>query len=205
MKSFEVISLSLTKKKTSVLQSVQKGLHILKLFTIEKPVWRLTEIANTLQLNKSTVSRLVSDLEAEGFLHKEGKKYSLGYSLLSISGVVTSHLEIHRESKDILKKLVADLGETGHIALLEGKEITYVHKMLCVNPVPLLSSIGKKNPATLTSSGKVLLAYHNKPYIVERIMAEGLPRMGPNGPLQSQGIEMPIKPNQKIRICHMYR
>ena len=180
MNSFGVISLSLTKKKTSVLQSVQKGLHILKLFTIEKPVWRLTEIANTLQLNKSTVSRLVSDLEAEGFLHKEGKSIVLDIHYLPLSGVVTSHLEIHRESKDILKKLVADLGETGHIALLEGKEITYVHKMLCADPVPLLSSIGKKNPATCTSSGKILLAYHNKPYIVERIMAEGLPRMGPN-------------------------
>ena len=37
-----------TKKKTAVLQSVQKGLRILKLFTIEKSVWGLTEIANTL-------------------------------------------------------------------------------------------------------------------------------------------------------------
>ena len=87
-------------------------------------------------MNKSTVSRLVTDLVAEGFLHKEQKKYSLGYSLLSISGVVTSHLEIHRESKDILKKLVADLGETAHIALLEGKEITYVHKIVVPKPCP---------------------------------------------------------------------
>ena len=49
-----------TKKKTAALQSVQNGLQILKLFTIEKSVWGLTEIANTLQLNKSTVSRLVN-------------------------------------------------------------------------------------------------------------------------------------------------
>ena len=89
MKSFEVINLSLTKKKTSVLQSVQKGLHILKLFTIEKPVWRLTEIANTLQLNKSTVSRLVSDLEAEGFLHKKEKSIVLDihYFPLAVSSL----------------------------------------------------------------------------------------------------------------------
>ena len=73
----------------------------------------------------------MTDLVAEGFLQKEQKKYSLGFSLLSMSGVITSHLEIHRESKDILKKLVADLGETAHIAVLEGKEITYVHKIEC--------------------------------------------------------------------------
>ena len=171
-----------TNKKTAVLQSVQKGLQILKLFSSEKPVWGLTEIAHTLQLNKSTASRLISELVAEGFIQKEGRKYSLGFTLLSVSGVVTSHLEIHRESKDILKELVAELGETAHIAILEGKEITYVHKVECMNPVPLLSSIGKSNPVTCTSAGKVLLAFQKKQYIVDSIINEGLPYMGPNSP-----------------------
>jgi IclR family transcriptional regulator, KDG regulon repressor len=179
MKSFEVITIIPANKKTSVLQSVQNGLRILQLFTIEKPVWGLTEIAHALQIHKSTVSRLITDLLVEGFLQKEGHKYSLGFSLLSISGVITSHLEIHRESKDILKKLVSDLGESGHIAILEGKEITYVHKIECANPVPLLSSIGKKNPVTCTSAGKVLLAFQPTNRI-DSLIAEGLPRLGPN-------------------------
>lgn len=168
-----------TNKKTSVLQSVQNGLQILQLFTLEKPVWGVTEMAHALQISKSSVSRLIIDLLEEGFLQKEGKKYSLGFSLLSISGVITSHLEIHRESKDVLKSLVAELGETAHLAILEGNEITYVHKVECSTPVQLLSSIGKRNPVTCTSSGKVLLAYQKKSYI-ERIMKEGLPQMGPN-------------------------
>jgi DNA-binding IclR family transcriptional regulator len=179
MKFFEVIVILTTNKKTPVLQSVQNGLQILQLFTMEKPLWGLTEIANALQIHKSTVSRLIADLLVEGFLQKEGKKYSLGFSLLSISGVITTHLEIHRESKDVLKKLVSDVGESAHIAILEGKEITYVHKIECDNPVPLLSSIGRKNPVTCTSAGKVLLAFqpNNR---ADRIMAGGLPRMGPN-------------------------
>ena len=97
-----------------------------------------------------------------------------------MSGVITSHLEIHRESKDILKKLVADLGETAHIAVLEGKEITYVHKIECQNPVRLLSSIGKKNPVSCTSAGKVLLAFKSSDMINSLIDEAGLPQMGPN-------------------------
>ena len=69
--------------------------------------------------------------------------------MLSISGVVTSHLEIHRESKDVLKELVADLGETAHIAILEGKKITYLHKVECINPVPLAILYWKKEPGYL--------------------------------------------------------
>ncbi len=175
-------------KQTSVLQSVQKGLRILQLFTSESPVWGLTEIANKLQLNKSTVSRLVTDLVAEGFLQKERKKYSLGFSLLSMSGVITSHLEIHRESKDILKKLVDDLGETAHIAVLEGKEITYVHKIECRNPVRLLSSIGKKNPVSCTSAGKVLLAFKSND-MIDSLIEAGLPRMGPNSVTDSDQLK----------------
>jgi DNA-binding IclR family transcriptional regulator len=166
-------------KKTAALQSVQNGLRIVKLFTHERPIWGITEIANKLQLNKSTANRLVTDLAAEGFLQKEQNKYTLGFSLLSISGVITSHLEIHRESKDILKKVVGDLGETAHIAVLEGNEITYVHKIECLDPVPLNSSIGKKNPVSCTSSGKVLVAFQKK-NVISRVLEEGLPRLGPN-------------------------
>ena len=192
----------MTNKKTSVLQSVQHGLQILHLFTIENPVWGITEIANALQMNKSSVSRLVSDLTAEGFLQKEGNKYSLGFSLLSMSGVITSHLEIHRESKDILKKLVTDLGESAHVAILEGNEITYVQKVECTNPVPLISSIGKRNPVSCTSAGKILLAFQKK-NIIESIIAEGLPQMGPNSQTDPEQLTYQLRQikEQGFSIC----
>ena len=75
---------------------------------------------------------------------------------------------------------MADLGETAHIAVLEGNEITYVHKIECPNPVRLLSSIGKKNPVSCTSAGKVLLAYKSNDRINSLIDEAGLPQMGPN-------------------------
>lgn len=186
--------MNLTNRKTPVLQSVQNGIRVLHLFTQENPVWGITEIANKLELTKSTVSRLVADLVAEGFLQKEEKKYTLGFSLLAISGVITSHLEIDRESKDIVKKLVDDLGETAHIAVLEGKEITYVYKIECKKPVPLYSSIGRQNPVSCTSSGKVLLASQKKE-VIDRIIKEGLPQLGPNsitdpGLLESQLLQI---------------
>ncbi|MBT2655465.1 IclR family transcriptional regulator [Bacillus sp. ISL-18] len=191
-----------TNKKTSVLQSVQNGLQILQLFTLKKPVWGVTEIAHALQISKSTVSRLIIDLLEEEFLQKDGKKYSLGFSLLSISGVITSHLEIHRESKDILKKLVSDLAESAHVAILEGIEITYVHKVECSNPVPLLSSIGKKNPVSCTSAGKVLLAFGRK-NIVNSIIREGLPRMGPNSQTEPEQLIYQLRQikEQGFSIC----
>ena len=49
-------------QNNSVLQSVQNGLLILKLFSKDKPIWGITEISKELKLPKTTVSRLIDDL-----------------------------------------------------------------------------------------------------------------------------------------------
>lgn len=170
--------MNLLETKNSILQSVQRGLRILKLFTATEPVWGITDIATSLNLSKSTVSRIISDLVKEGYLEKTRNKYRLGFSLLALSGVITSHLEIHRESRDPLKSLVHKLGETAHIAILEDLEITYLHKVECQNPVRLHTNIGKKNPPTCTGSGKILLAYQPETALQE-LIDRGLPIMGP--------------------------
>lgn len=163
------------------LQSVENGMRILRLFSLERPEWGVTEIANSLSLSKSSVSRLIGDLVAEGFLEKSptSAKYRLGLSLLCLSGVITSFLEIHREAICTLKELVEMLEETAHISVLEDSNIVYLHKVECKHPVRLLSHIGRKNPAFCTSSGKVLLAFQPEKSF-EKAMEAGLPKMGPN-------------------------
>jgi IclR family transcriptional regulator, KDG regulon repressor len=168
-----------SKNDKTILQSVQNGLLILKLFSMEQPVWGLTDIANSLQLPKSTVSRLLNDLVLEGYLEKTKSKYRLGLSLLNLSGVLTSHLEIHREAMDSLYMLVAKLEESAHISILEGVNVVYIMKVECKHSVRLLSHVGKNNPATCTSSGKVLLSYESEE-VIKKVIDSGLPKLGPN-------------------------
>lgn len=191
-----------SKKRNSILQSVQNGMRILQLFTKEKPVWGVTEISHALNLHKSSVSRLISDLTAEGYLQKEKNKYCLSYSLLYLSGVITTHLEIQRESKELLEELVKEWGETAHIAVLEGTGITYVNKVECEKPVELLSFIGRKNPVSCTSSGKVLLAYQKKE-IIQQVLEEGLPKMGPNSVTNPESLQQQLRmiKKQGYSVC----
>ncbi|MCL7748340.1 IclR family transcriptional regulator [Halalkalibacter alkaliphilus] len=161
-----------------VLKSVSNGLAILHLFTNKKSTWGVTEIANVLGLNKSTVSRLVKELVVEDFLEKTGSKYQLGISVLCLSGVITTHLEIYREAKSPLQALVNKVEETAHVAILEESNITYLHKVECQHPVQLLSYIGKNNPATCTSSGKLLLAFQSDT-VVKNVINGSLPKCGP--------------------------
>ncbi|MCM3706610.1 MULTISPECIES: IclR family transcriptional regulator [Cytobacillus] len=166
-------------KSKKLLYSVQNGLAIIKLFTKEKPIWGITEISRELNLPKSSVSRLTSDLADEGFLKKSGRQYHLGLSLLRLAGLLTTHLEITREAAEPLNSLVNKIQETAHVSIMEDDKIVYLLKHDCKHPVRLHSYIGKDNPAVCTSSGLIILAYQSIEQITE-VIGKGLPQRGPN-------------------------
>ena len=82
------------------LSSVTNALRILQSFSLEQPEKNVTTLASELGLAKSTVSRLLSTLAAEGFVFKRAdtRKYSLGLSVLNLNTVLSSRREINRES-----------------------------------------------------------------------------------------------------------
>ena len=164
-----------------LLSSVKNSLRILRSFSLAEPEKRVTGLAAELGLSKSTVSRLLTTLASEGFVVKdqETQLYHLGLSILNLNTVLTSQLEINRESLPVLQDLVHDLGETAHIASLAGTDVVYLNIVECKHPVPTLSHIGRRNPVHCTSSGKVMLAYKNKT-VINQIIARGLTRYTEN-------------------------
>jgi IclR family KDG regulon transcriptional repressor len=160
-----------------LLSSVNNALRILHSFSIEEPEKKVTDLASSLGLTKSTVSRLMSTLASQGFVTKdrETQKYRLGLSILHLNSVITSNLEINRESKLILQNLVNEVGETAHTAILEGSNVVYLNRVECNHPVQILSQVGRRNPLHCTSSGKVILAYQDEEFI-EQYIEKGLPK-----------------------------
>jgi IclR family KDG regulon transcriptional repressor len=162
-------------EKKRLLSSLHNALLILRSYTLDRPEQGITEIAQSLQMGKSTVHRIVSTLAEEGFLTKdpETQKYKLGYSVLALCGVVTANLDIYNESLPIVRKLVDTVGETAHIGILEGTDVIYLLKVECNHYVRFLTHVGRRNPLHCTSSGKVLLA-HKDPSFIENYLSRGL-------------------------------
>src|SRR5699024_5827151 len=162
-------------KNPQILSSVSNALRILKSFSTFEPTKRVSELSESLGLAKSTVSRLLSTLAHEGFVEKNKKTgaYKLGLSVLTLGGIVTNELEIHKEASPVMNKLVIDTGETAHLYVLDGHDTIYIHKEECNHPVRILTHLGRKNPAYCTSSGKVLLAFHER-NLIEEIIKQGL-------------------------------
>lgn len=171
----------MNKQEDNHLSSVKNALLILKSFTMDEPEKKISELSSSLGLNKSTVSRTMTTLASEGFVYKdpESKKYRLGLSILSLSGIVNSNMDIFRESQHVLNKLVENIGETAHISVFYNLDVIYLQKVECNHPVRFLTHVGKRNPPYATSSGKVLLAFSNEE-VIERAIEKGLQKFTKN-------------------------
>ena len=80
------------------IQSVQRVMKILGLFSITKPSLGITEISNALGLHKATIQGLVRTLFEEGFLAQdpETKKYQLGLKIYAMGVVLAEPCRLTR-------------------------------------------------------------------------------------------------------------
>ena len=81
-----------------LLSSVKKALELLDHFTVERPELGLAEISREVDAHKSSVFRVLTTLEAAGFLEKDPKsgKYRLGLKILDLAGRVWGRHDIRQ-------------------------------------------------------------------------------------------------------------
>lgn len=152
------------KKKSGMVQSIQRAAVILRSFSEAEPEQSVTELSRQLKLHKSTVSRILSTLQAEGFVnqHPETGKYRLGVGLVSLAGVALGGLDVRGVAQPHLNRLVEVSEETVNVAVLDGHECVNIERVASPKPVRYVGWIGRRIPLHCTASGKVLLACLSK-------------------------------------------
>ena len=164
-------------KPHNTIQSVDRALSILELFTSQKTEWGVSEIARALSLNKSTAFGLITTLEYRKYLEKkdDGAKYRLGLRVLDLSSVRLSGFEFIDSAHPVLKDVMTKVGETVHLAIYDNGEVIYVDKIEASNTLKISSFIGKRNPCYCTGVGKCLLAFQKEVEIDRVLQFEMIP------------------------------
>lgn len=155
--------------------SIQNALRILKSFSMDCPELRVGDIAQELKLAKSTVHRLLTTMAGEGFVFKDPRSghYSLGVSVLSLTNIVHSQLNILEDATPLLNVLTEKTGESSHIAILEGKEVIYLQKIESEYAARTTTHIGRRNPVHCTGSGQAILAFENEE-VIQQLLSKPL-------------------------------
>ncbi|TDO54540.1 IclR family transcriptional regulator [Kribbella sp. VKM Ac-2527] len=120
----------------------------------------MERIASAVGLPRSSTYHLLKAMIAEGFVVHlpEEKRYGLGVAAFEIGSAYLRHDPLERLARPLLAQLVADVGQTAHLGVLHGRELVYLLKEQPPRPVTLVTDIGVRLPATLTASGRALLA-----------------------------------------------
>jgi len=142
------------------ISTLSRTLKILEVFDVNTPALRLTDIAEKVNLHRSTVYRLVNYLVSEHYLEfdESTKKYRLGYKFLTLASVVLSYLDITDISKPIMRELVDKTNQTANLAVLDRDAVIYIAKIEPPSSIRISTRIGARVPAHCTALGKVLLA-----------------------------------------------
>lgn len=151
-------------RPSGYIQSVDRALSILELFSNQKAEIGVSDIARLLSLNKSTTFGLLCTLERRGYVEQnpDNGRYRLGMKTIELGQQKLSAFNIGQIAHPILKALVDQVGETVHLAIYDRGEVIYIDKVECDNALSIASFIGKRNPAYCTGVGKCLLAFQSE-------------------------------------------
>jgi len=156
-----------------MIQSVARAMEIMEHFNNKKEMG-LSEIAECMELSKSTVYGLINTLVAYRYLEQdsETKKYKLGMKLFELGCTVEKRLDLRNEARPFCEMISKKYGQTVHLATHHEGEVVYIDKFDMLNFIITYSQVGKRAPMSCTGVGKALLAYlpweYSKKYILEK-------------------------------------
>ena len=150
---------------------VDRAVSVLMLLADGKPR-TMTELSKELQINSSTIFRLLSTLRYHNFVQVDEAtgNYRLGLACLELSRAYHTENEVRQAALPVMRTLRDETMETVHLGVLDALEIVYLEKLEGLHAIGLMSSrIGRRAPAHCTGLGKVLLAFSDPAYLEANI------------------------------------
>lgn len=140
-------------------QSIERAFALLR--ALATAPYGVTELADQVELPKSTVARLLSALETEGAVTQDelGGEYRLGDGLLDIAGAAQPGRNLVATVRPFLLELSEELGEAAGLGIAQGRDIYYLDHAMPEADVMVRDWTGESLPMHAVPSGMALLAF----------------------------------------------
>ncbi|CEI80482.1 Transcriptional regulator KdgR [Oceanobacillus oncorhynchi] len=161
----------------AIIQSVERSLIILEKLSKNPKGMGITELANQLDIAKSTTHRLLTTLMNKGFViqDEETKNYTLGMKIIELSSLMLEDMNIRSIAKKDLEELGQKINEVVHLCIHENGEVVYIDKFESDQTIRMHSKIGNRGMMHSTGVGKVILSGMTDEQVRNIITAKGMP------------------------------
>jgi DNA-binding IclR family transcriptional regulator len=164
-------------KHKPIVQSVERAIDILQSFTADEPGLGVVELSRRVGLPKSTVFRLLSTMEARGFItqNSDTNLYQLGVELIPLANSVFIYGNLRQVARPHLHNLADTLEETTILSVLVDAEIINLDQVEFTGRLVVRAGrAGHRMPFHATSAGKVIAAFLPKDEL-DVLLASPLP------------------------------
>jgi IclR family pca regulon transcriptional regulator len=166
-------------------QSLERGLAILRNFTSKRPALGIADIADDLDMSRSTTHRYVITLLALGYLEQDSsRKYRLGLRVADLGMSALNSIDLRTHARPHLEELRHSTSYAASIGVLDAREVLLVDRLRSFrdahNETGLNLTTGSRVPLYCCSVGKLLLANLPESEQHELIAEISLAKHGPN-------------------------
>jgi len=163
-------------KKGYKIKSIKNVIKVLEAFSLVDKNLRLTELSKKLNINKTTLFRILINLEEEGFLFKNNdtKKYELGFKIFELGHIVREEMLLRSISYPIMKEVNSVTEETVGLSIVIGEKKANIEKVESLHVIKHTITLGKMYPLYAGADGRIFLAFSSKDKIKEIIWKDKL-------------------------------
>ncbi len=171
------------KEDGHTIRSVERALDVLLCFAGEPGGLGVTQIAEKVDLYKSTVHRILAALESKGFVRQDNVtgRYHLGLKALELASVYLTSGDMPAIAYPEMMALRDRAQETVSLYVRDGNERVRVQRAEGPLTVRRVVGLGERLPLYLGASGKVLLGWAppaERIVLLEQILPAGFDRAG---------------------------
>jgi len=143
-------------------RALARGLSVIRSFTTDSPVKTVTQVAQSIGLDRAGARRMLRTLEALGYVRHDGLNFSLTPRILDLARVYLSTTALWSGVEPVLQKLAKEVREACSATILDGTDIVHVADVPGPRLMTAHVAVGTRLPAYCTSTGRILLGALSK-------------------------------------------
>jgi IclR family transcriptional regulator, pca regulon regulatory protein len=144
-------------RATDFVESLDRGLRLLRTFGESPAPMSLSEIARAAGLPRATARRILFTLQHAGYVASDGKLFALTPHVLTLAGSYLRSNQIVAVLQPMLDRISVEAMEISSLAVLDGDDVVFIAR---ASPTRMFASgvdIGYRLPAFCTAVGRALL------------------------------------------------
>ncbi|MEZ4670940.1 MAG: IclR family transcriptional regulator [Anaerolineae bacterium] len=149
----------------SEVQTLARGLRVLELLAETEDGLSSTELAEVLEVDKSSMSRLMNTLVSYRFAERDEitRRYYLGTYIQELGRRAGQHGLLRDLVEPHLQRLSALTSENAHVAVYASSHALTIADVPSTEPLRVVSEVGRRVPLHCSAIGKCLLAFAEVP------------------------------------------